>query len=73
MIRKGYRQNYDYFILAGASLGIFQHNHSEWVQAFKDHLDLSIQLHHIHEVIFIDHLDCGYYKKLFGSGMSQEV
>jgi hypothetical protein len=70
MVNKGYSHNYDYFILAGASLGILQRNHPEWVQAFKDHLDLSLQLHHIHEVIFIDHLDCGYYKRFFGSHMN---
>jgi len=62
MIGKGYSQDYDYFILAGASLGALQ----GWTQVFKDHLDLSIKLHNIQEVIFIDHLDCGYYKKIYG-------
>ena len=70
MVNKGYSHNYDYFILAGASLAILQRNHPQWIQAFKDHLDLSLQLHHIHEVIFIDHLDCGYYKRFFGSHMN---
>jgi len=68
MVGKGYKQNYDYFILAGASLGALQ----GWDQTFCDHLDLSMKLHHVHEVIFIDHLDCGYYKKIYGSGMSQQ-
>lgn len=72
MTRKGYRQNYDYYIIAGASLGVLQKNHPEWVQAFKDHLELSMQLHHVHEVIFIDHQDCGYYKRLFGANLSQK-
>lgn len=62
---KGYENNYDYFILAGASLGVKQNLYPEWVKTFKDHLDLSLSLHHIHEVIFVDHMDCGFYKKMF--------
>lgn len=71
MVKKGYQRNYDYFIIAGASLGILQQNHPEWVQTFKDHLELSMELHHVREVMFIDHLDCGYYKRLFGGHLTQ--
>lgn len=65
MKQKGYENKYDYFILAGAALGIEQSLYPEWIKTFKEHLDLSLTLHHVNEVIFIDHMDCGFYKKLF--------
>ena len=57
---------YDYVILAGASLGVNNRTHRNWGRTFWQHLDTAIALHHIHEVIVIDHRNCGAYKLLLG-------
>ena len=62
---QGYNNNYDEFILAGASLGYNQTAYSAWTEAFDKHIELAKQLHHIHEVIVIDHMSCGAYKLLY--------
>ena len=74
----GYNNNYDQFILAGASLG---YNEGEtpvkksctkedcnciiptnWKPIFKNHIKLASDLHEISEIIIIDHYKCGAYR-----------
>lgn len=57
---------YDYVILAGASLGVNNRTYRNWGRTFWQHLDTAIALHSIHEVIVIDHRNCGAYKLLLG-------
>jgi carbonic anhydrase len=59
---KGYNNNYDEFILAGASLGYNQTTYSAWTETLDKHIELAEKLHHIKEVIVIDHMNCGAYK-----------
>lgn len=59
-------EKYDYVILAGASLGVNNTKYPNWGQTFWQHLDTAIALHSIHEVIVIDHRNCGAYKLLLG-------
>ncbi len=59
---KGYNNNYDEFILAGASLGYNQKTYSAWTETLDKHIELSEKLHEIKEVIVIDHMNCGAYK-----------
>ena len=63
--KNGYENNYDDFILAGSSLGFNQTTYPEWKKTFLKHLELSIQLHNIKELVIIDHMDCGGYKKFY--------
>lgn len=58
--------NYDYVILAGASLGVNNRTYRNWGTTFWQHLDTAIALHSINEVIVIDHRNCGAYKVLLG-------
>ena len=58
--------NYDYVILAGASLGVNNRTYRNWGRTFWQHLDTAIALHGIHEVIVMDHRNCGAYKLLLG-------
>ena len=60
------RDKYDYFILAGASLGAITDKYPAWNQTFWAHLELAIQLHKIDKVIALDHRDCGAYKTILG-------
>lgn len=66
MSAKGLDGQYDHVVLAGASLGVVSKRFAGWHETFWEHLDVAIKLHHVHEVIVIDHRDCGAYKLAFG-------
>ena len=53
--------------MAGASLGALTDKFPSWGQTFWSHLDVAIDLHHIHKVVVIDHRDCGAYKVILGA------
>lgn len=63
---KGLDKKYDQVILAGASLGVVSEKFEAWHRTFWDHVDVAIELHGIHEVIVVDHRDCGAYKLALG-------
>ena len=63
--KKGYNNNYDGFILAGASLGYIQKKYSYWKKIADQHIRLAKKLHKINEIIVIDHMDCGAYKLFY--------
>lgn len=65
MKEMGYDHNYDQFVLAGASLGFTQTTYPHWGQSLLDHMNIGKDLHHFGEIIFIDHKDCGAYKKFY--------
>jgi len=66
MTGRGYRDNYDHIVLAGASLGAVTDVYPAWREAFWTHLDVAVKLHDIHTVVVLDHDDCGAYKVLLG-------
>lgn len=66
MTGQGMAGKYDQTILAGAALGAVTHKYPAWGRTFREHLGVAIELHHIHEVIVIDHRDCGAYKVILG-------
>src|SRR5829696_412965 len=53
---------YDYVILAGASLGANNNIYPEWGNAFWEHIQLARDLHNIKNVMIMDHRNCGAYK-----------
>lgn len=71
MNRLGYNNNYDEFIIAGASLGYNKTDKlpfcQEWKKTIDDHIKLAMSLHEIKEVIVIDHMKCGAYKKYYST------
>src|SRR5262249_6034491 len=66
MAKRGMAGKYDQLILAGASLGAVTPKFPDWGRTFRQHLQVAIDLHHIHQVIVIDHRDCGAYKVILG-------
>jgi hypothetical protein len=76
---KGYLNEYDEFILAGASLGYttslnkVDSQYGGWDKVLENHIDVSYTLHKIKEIIIIDHMDCGAYKAQlnFGNAFSK--
>ena len=73
MSARGLRNRYDHVILAGASLGAVTDKFPAWNQPFWEHLDVAIKLHNIHQVILLDHLDCGAYKVILGPGHAKDA
>ncbi len=70
---KGYNNEYDEFILAGASLGyntsLSALNYSGWNTVLENHIDISYSLHKIEEIIVMDHMECGAYKVQLNGGV----
>ena len=62
-------QTFDYFVLAGASLGYNESQRNPelraWDVTFEDHIELAIDLHQINEIVIIDHSDCGMYQATY--------
>ncbi|MFM1887394.1 MAG: hypothetical protein RL026_2551 [Pseudomonadota bacterium] len=73
MAGRGLRDRYDHVVLAGASLGAVTDRYPAWGQTFWQHLDIAIELHHIQQVIIIDHRDCGAYKVLLGEAHAADM
>jgi carbonic anhydrase len=59
MNAEGLKDDYDHVVLAGAAIGAVNAAFAEWHTTFWEHLDAAIALHHVDEVIVIDHRDCG--------------
>jgi hypothetical protein len=45
MDKLGYNNNYDQFVLAGASLGFTQEKYPSWGEALLDHMKIGQTLH----------------------------
>ena len=73
MSGRGLRNKYDHVILAGASLGAITDKFPAWNQTFWEHLDVAIKLHNIHQLILLDHRDCGAYKVILGSEHAKDA
>jgi len=71
MGKKGYKLDYDHFILAGASLACTQKEFEDWADLFKKHVTLAEKLHNVKEIVCIDHENCGAYN-LFYRGIKKE-
>ncbi|HKO09590.1 MAG TPA: carbonic anhydrase [Alphaproteobacteria bacterium] len=63
---------YDHMALAGASLGAETGKFPAWRTTFWEHLEIAIDLHHIHQVVLLDHRDCGAYKLILGKDFSKD-
>ena len=68
---RGLGDKYDHVTLAGASLGAETSKYPAWHTTFWEHLAIAIDLHHIHQVLLLDHRDCGAYKIILGKDFSK--
>ncbi len=64
---RGLADQYDHVVLAGASAGALGKLGAEWAATFWKHVETAIQLHHVKELIVVDHRDCGAFKIVFGA------
>ena len=65
LIHQGIKDDYDYFTLAGASLGANQTKFKGWKKTLTNTIDLAVKLHKIDEFWVFDHMDCGMYKAMY--------
>ena len=72
MASRGLTDKYDHIILAGAALGALTEKFPAWNQTFWDHVGLAIDLHKIHQVMVLDHRDCGAYKMILGEDFAKD-
>src|SRR5207302_500056 len=63
---------YDQITLAGASLGAKNDKFPAWGATFLDHVQVAIDLHHIHKVVVLDHRDCGAYRVILGRDLAAD-
>jgi carbonic anhydrase len=73
MASRGLTDKYDHIVLAGAALGALTDKFPAWNQTFWDHVGMAIDLHKIHQVIVLDHRDCGAYKAILGEDFAQDA
>ena len=64
---RGLTNKYDHVVLAGASAGALGKLGPDWASTFWKHVDTAIQLHHVKELIVVDHRDCGAFKIVYGA------
>jgi len=72
MSGRGMRDQYDQVILAGAALGATTDQRPAWGTTFWEHLDVAVQLHAIHNVIVMDHRDCGAFRVFLGEDFAKD-
>jgi carbonic anhydrase-like protein len=63
---------YDQLVLAGASLGAKNDKFPAWGTTFWEHVQVAMDLHHIHQIIVIDHRDCGAYTAILGKDLAKD-
>ncbi|NBZ87021.1 hypothetical protein [Stagnihabitans tardus] len=61
-----YRNSYDHVILAGGALGAVHPQFEPWHAVFWEHVGLAVKLHDVHEIMVINHRDCGAAKLALG-------
>lgn len=72
MARRGMAGKYDQIVLAGAALGAKNDKFPAWGKTFWDHVQVALDLHHIHKIVVIDHRDCGAYKVILGEDLAAD-
>jgi hypothetical protein len=66
---KGYKNDYDEVIAAGASLGYNGlSTYQKWDEYIDSHITLAYKLHDISEIIIVEHEKCDAYKVQYGNG-----
>jgi hypothetical protein len=61
---------YDQLVLAGAALGAKNDKFPAWGATFWETVQVAKELHQIHQIIVIDHRDCGAYKAILGEDLA---
>lgn len=66
-VKLGLLDDYDEIAIPGAALALTAEGFPHWNQTVEDIIRLLKDLHHIKRIIFLDHRECGAYKKVLGA------
>ncbi len=66
MSARGLAGQYSQFSFAGAAIGVVAPAFEQWRETFWQNLAASIQLHHVPQVIVLNHRDCGASRIAYG-------
>jgi hypothetical protein len=58
-------KSFDYFSLAGGSLGFLKNELGCWDKTCIEHIELAQKHHNIKKIIIIDHEDCEMYRDYY--------
>ena len=58
-------KSFNYFSLAGGSLGFLKNELGCWDKTCIDHIELAQKIYNIKKIIIIDHEDCEMYKDYY--------
>ena len=72
MVQHGMAEKYDQVVMAGAALAAKNDKFPAWGTTFWDHVQVALDLHHIHKVVIMDHRDCGAYKVILGKDFAKD-
>lgn len=64
MKQLGLEDDFDKVSLPGASLALVNETYTHWGKTIEDTIEILQELHNIKQIIFLDHRECGAYKKL---------
>ncbi|MGI4752893.1 MAG: carbonic anhydrase [Janthinobacterium lividum] len=64
MKQLGLEDDFDKVSLPGASLALVNEKYTHWGKTIEDTIEILQDLHNIKQIIFLDHRECGAYKKL---------
>ncbi|HJD56488.1 MAG TPA: hypothetical protein LFW21_07850 [Rickettsia endosymbiont of Pyrocoelia pectoralis] len=64
MKQLGLEDDFDKVSLPGASLALVNDKYTHWGKTIEDTIELLQDLHNIKQILFLDHRECGAYKKL---------
>ncbi|XVN41508.1 MAG: hypothetical protein RCO49_03005 [Rickettsia endosymbiont of Argas persicus] len=64
MKQLGLEDDFDKVSLPGASLALVNETYTHWGKTIEDTIEILQDLHNIKQIIFLDHRECGAYKKL---------
>jgi hypothetical protein len=70
---KGYKNDYDEVIAAGASLGYNGlSEYTNWDTFIDEHISIAYDLHEISQILIIEHEKCGAYTVQYGNNITTE-
>ena len=72
MATRGLLDKYDHIVLADAAPGADTDNYSAWNQTFLEYVSPVVDLHYTHQLIVMDHRDCGVYKAIMGEDFAKD-
>ena len=67
MLLRGLEDDYSHVALGGGAVAVTTDQYPHWGASFWDHLAIAIRVHHITNVIVLDHRNCAAHRMILGN------